>query len=260
MFEKAIRDIVAGFGLWRVWLYQAYHDISAKYKRTALGSLWIAGAWVSTSLSFAIVFGALFGNDIRTTLPFLMGGILAFNLIAFVINEATEIYVGNSGIISNHAYPFSFYTAHSLARSLLLFFHNAIVYLISLMLLSALKIPHWSIVFGLIIVVFNMFTWGTVVGMLSARFRDLRFLLPYLSSIIQFMTPIMYNPDQLKGMKHIFVDFNPFYPFVEMLRSPLMGHAMNPKLWPMAIGVTIVGAIVWVAVFPPLRKRIAFWV
>ncbi|CAN1484367.1 hypothetical protein MCEMIH15_00004 [Caulobacteraceae bacterium] len=44
---KAFADLSNGLGLSHVWVHQAYHVISAKYKRTVLGSLWISGAMVS---------------------------------------------------------------------------------------------------------------------------------------------------------------------------------------------------------------------
>jgi len=260
MLSKALLDLQRGYKLSHVWTYQAYHDITAKYKRTALGSLWVAGQVIFTSLSFAIVFGALFGNSIQETLPYLMSGIVCYQAAGSVLTEAPEIYMSNSGIIKNHAYPFTYYSFEAVARNLILWAHNVLVLEIILVLLQRWSLPHWTLIIGLPIVAINMFTWGSLVSMVSSRYRDLRFLLPYLGGLIQFMTPIMWHPEQLKGMSGLLVTYNPFFPLVEMLRAPLLGTAMPIEYWKSALIVTVSGAILWLLFFSAHRKRIAFWV
>ncbi len=261
MFSKAVKDLRGGMGMSHVWLYQAYHDISAKYRRTIFGSLWIVGQMVFMSLSFAVVYGALFGEDLAKSLPHIMTGIMSFTLIGtYLLSDAPEIYLSNTGIISNHAYPFTYYNFESITRTLLIFLHNIVVLEIVLLLVRAGTVPHWTLIIGLAFVIVNMFTWGSVIGMLASRYRDLRFLLPNMAQLIMFVTPVIYDPKQIPASKHFIVDFNPIYPFVEMIRSPLLGLAMPMQYWPMALGVTIAGLIIWFLTFSAFRSRIAFWV
>lgn len=260
MLSSAFKDLKGGLSLAHVWLFQAYHDISAKYKRTILGPLWLAASMVFMSLSFSIVVGSLFGQDLRETLPYIMGGIMAFNLIGYAISEAPETYMSNSGIIKNHAYPFTYYTFEAVAKNVIMFFHNLVVFEIILAILGKMVIPHWSFILGLPVVVFNMFVWGSLISLLSSRYRDLRYLIPYLAGVLMFMTPIMYRVDQLQGGKLLIVHLNPIYPFVEMLRSPLLGGAMPVDYWPMAGIVSVVGFLLWMLFFSLFRKRIPFWV
>jgi ABC-2 type transport system permease protein/lipopolysaccharide transport system permease protein len=260
MLAKALKDLRAGFQLSHVWTYQAYHEISAKYKRTVLGSLWIAGSMVFTSLAFAIVFGAIFHQSLQDNLPYIMGGLMSYGLVACVLTEGPDIYLSNTGIISNHAYPFTYYNFEWAFKNLLLFAHNLVVFEISLVILQRLVVPHWSIVIGLPIVVINIFTWGGLISLISSRYRDLRFLMPYLSQLIMFITPVTYKASIMTGIRRYIVDFNPVYPFIEMVRSPLLGTAMPLHYWPMAISVTLLGVVLWLIFFSMFRKRIAFWV
>ncbi|ESQ80743.1 ABC transporter permease [Asticcacaulis sp. YBE204] len=259
-FFKAINDLRAGIGLSHVWLYQAYHDISAKYKRTLLGSFWNTGSMIAMSGSMAIVFGALFNQDLSVVFPWIMSGMIAFSLVGHVFNEAPEVYVQNGGIISNHAYPFTYYSFEAVTRNLFLFAHNLVVFYIILALLRVLTLPHWTIVPGMLIVVFNMLTWGALVSMVSARYKDLRFLLPYLSQLVMFMSPIMYRPSMIPAHKMFIVDYNPFYPFIEMVRSPMLGTFMPAKYWGMALGITVAGVLLWLLFFSLNRRRIPFWI
>jgi ABC-2 type transport system permease protein/lipopolysaccharide transport system permease protein len=276
MLSKAIDDLRRGWSLNHVWTYQAYHEVSSKYKRTVFGPLWLCGSMIFMSLSFAIVFGALWGTNLRDTLPYIMSGILAYNAISYILIEAPETYMFNSGIIRNHAYPFTYYTFEAIAKNIIQMGYNIIAFELVMVALQFLPhgaaqgqalstteplvIPHWSFIIGLPMVCLNMFTWGALVSLLSSRFRDMRFLIPYVSTVVMFMMPIMYRKEQLKGMKLLFVELNPMYPFVEMLRSPLRGEAMPLDMWPMAIGVSVVGIILWIIFFAAFRKRIPFWV
>jgi ABC-type polysaccharide/polyol phosphate export permease len=260
MFSKAIKDLSGGIQLFHVWFYQAYHEISAKYKRTIFGSLWIVGSMVFMSIAFSLVSSALFGQNLADTLPYVMAGIMGFNLVGIIFGEAPEVYLSNAGIISNHAYPFTYYTLESVTKNFMIFFHNVIVLIIILVLVQKLAIPHWSIVIALPVVFLNLCTWGGLVSMLAARFRDIRFLLPYMATIVMFCTPIMFKADQLKGPRRLIVDLNPLYPFIEMLRAPLLGHAMPMQYWATALGITVAGIILWLVFFNAFRNRISFWV
>lgn len=260
MYSKALKDLSAGFNLSHVWIYQAYHEISAKYKRTVLGSLWIAGSMVFTSLAFAIVFGAIFNQSLQDNLPYIMGGLMSYGLIAATLTEGPDIYLSNSGIISNHAYPFTYYNFEWAFKNLLLFGHNLIVFELTLIILQRLVVPHWSVIIGLPFVMINVFTWGGLASLVASRYRDLRFLMPYISQLLMFMTPVTYHASIMTGVRRYIVDCNPIFPFVEMIRGPLLGYAMPMQYWPMAVGVTVVGLVLWFLFFSMFRKRIAFWI
>jgi len=260
MLRKAVKDLNLGLSIRRIWVHQAYHDLTVKYKRTVLGSLWVSGSMVFTSVAVAIVFGGLFGQSLQQALPYVMGGNLCASLVFFPVIEAAEMFMAASGIIRNHAYPFTYYAFENVTRQFFLFLHNIVVYYIAMLLVGGLTVPHWTIVPGLIVTLINMVTWGMLIGMIAARFRDLRFLLPYLAQLFFFLTPIYWHADNLKGWRSYIALFNPFYGLIEIMRAPLMGHAAPISSWEMASGVFIVGILMWLIFFSLFRRRIPFWV
>lgn len=260
--NKAFLDLQKGLALYKVWIYQAYHEISAKYRHTFLGSLWIAGGMVTTSLCLSLIFGIIQGQDLKTVLPHIMGGILAYTMISFILIEGAEVFISAGGIIKNHAYPFTYYVFEGVTRSFLTFLHNLIVFYIAIALVGELKIPNWEILLGLPIVLVTMFTWGTFVGMMASRFRDLRFMMPYLSQLVFFLTPIFWSigPNAKGWRSAIVADYNPFYGLVEVIRAPLLGQAPSVKCWTLALVAMTSGILVWMVMFTLFRRRIPFWV
>ena len=260
MFSKAIKDFMAGLSLYYVWIYQSYHDITAKYKRTVLGSFWLAGGMLVTSMSMALLFGLLFGQPLQVILPYVMSGMLCFGLVAFVFNDGPEMFMMSGGIIKNHAYPFTFYAFHTVCKSFFLFLHNMVVYWVVMALFGIVTIPHWSIVFAVPVVLVFMFTVGSMAGMFASRYRDMRFMLPYVGQILSYVVPIFWRGEQLPQKALEIIQLNPFYNLLQILRLPLLGQMAPILNWQLAVGYTALVCVLWFISFAAFRRRIPFWV
>ncbi|MGN6366225.1 ABC transporter permease [Asticcacaulis taihuensis] len=260
MLQKAIKDFKNGWSLYYVWVYQAYHDITAKYKRTVLGTFWIAGTMVITSVSLALIFGALFHQKLQVALPYVMAGILVFGMASYVFYDGAEMFMNSGGIIKNHAYPFTFYAFHTICKSFFMFLHNLVVYWIFMVLIGAFAIPHWSILLAIPVVFLFIFSWGMLAGMLAARFRDMRIMLPYLGQLFSMLTPIFWRTDTLSGPILLAVNLNPIFDIVQIVRMPLLGSMASPVMWELSLIYTALGILLWVLLFSMFRRRIPFWV
>lgn len=257
--NKAISDVVRGFKLYHVWLYQAYYNLSAKYRRTIFGSLWIAGNMVFTSIAISLVWGGLWGKSLTEVLPYSLAGNLIGTMCLLPFYEGPDLFVGNSSMITNHAYPFTYYVLETVTQKLMLFVNNLIIYYIFMIVLHGPLIPNWTVVPGLALVVTGLFFWGGLIGMLAARFRDLRYLLPNIGHILYFLTPIYWHYEMLKT-NHWVADFNPLYALVSIIRTPLMGGLASGENWSASLLTVVIGAILWAIFFPMFRRRIPFWV
>ena len=258
--EKAIKDLLTGAGLYRVWLFQAYHELSIKFKRTALGSLWIAGNFLFVSLAIALVWGQLFQKNLHEMLPHAMLGNLCAALALWTVSDAPELFMSSSAVIRNHAYPFTYYAFEKIARNIMQFFHNLVIFYIFMIFLGTFSIPNPTFILGFGINLISLFTWGMIIGMLSARFRDLRFLLPSLTFLLYFLTPVYWHVEMLSPDKRWIADLNPINGMLSVMREPLMGHFPSEANWTGAIAVCLSGIAVWLITFPIFRRRIPFWV
>ncbi len=262
MYKKAFSDLTRGLALYRVWIYQAWHEMSAKYKRTLLGPFWMAASTLVTAMCLTLVWGILANrlDHLGELLPYVLGGMICFSLAGFMLNDGPVLFVGFAGMIRNHANPYSYYVLEAVCKAILTFAHNVVVYYVVCACLGALTIPHWSFVLALPIVIVSMYTWGTVVSLISARFRDLQLLLPYIGQLLFFLSPVMWRVVDMARGRALWAQFNPLYGLLEVIRSPLLGQMAPPHAWALAIGTSVAGIIAWLAVYPPLRKRIPFWV
>ena len=258
--RKALQDFMEGLRLWRVWSYFAWLDVTAKYRRSILGPLWVSGGMVATSLALAIVFGAIFGNPLREILPYIMSGMLAWQLAALPITTGPDVFVSATGLIKSQRFPFWFHVFRHTARELIVFAHNIVIFFIMTALVRNFAVLHWQFIPALVLVPAFGAIYSCIIAMLAARYRDLRFMLPFLSQVIFFMTPVFWRSDAITDERSIIFEYNPLYYVVEILRNPLLGVSTPLSFWLNTILFIIVGAAIWLVTFALYRKRIPFWV
>lgn len=257
--NKTLKDLVAGFRLYPVWLHQAYYVLGSKYKRTIFGTFWIAGQFVCLSLAFTFVFGMLFHREIKTFLPYAMLGNLSAFTCLTPIQDGPELYMSNAGIIRNYAYPFTFFSFELTARTLMQLGHNLVVFYVFMLFNQTLSIPNWTFIPGLLIDSVSILTWSTVFGMLAARYRDLRYLLPSLTTPLFFLTPV-YWPIENLGANRAIAEYNPLYSMVSVMRMPLLGEWPSALNWEMSTMIAVLGCVAWFVSFLLFRRRIPFWI
>ena len=112
---------------------------------------------------------------------------------------------------------------------------------------------------GLAILAVNAFAAALLLGMLCARFRDLGQIVASVMQLAFFMTPILWKPTSL-GARAVWLDFDPFYVIMQVVRGPLLGSGAPPLIWLSALGFTAAFCALSFAFFVRFRGRIAFWV
>jgi homopolymeric O-antigen transport system permease protein len=113
---------------------------------------------------------------------------------------------------------------------------------------------------GLVLVCIIM-AWVTLMlALIGTRFRDLQPIITTILQLLFFVTPLIWDREQLAGRAHpIRVDINPFYHLVEIMRAPLLGK-VPPLLTVVAVLVIAVGG--WgatYAMFARFRRRVPYW-
>ena len=87
-----------------------------------------------------------------------------------------------------------------------------------------------------------------IIGLLSARYRDVPYVVSYVLQFFMFVSPIFWNPTMLeKG--GWFVDWNPIYHWIAVVRDPILGATSTPaSLW-FCIATAVIGMGVAFAAF-----------
>ena len=122
--KKAFKDLAEGWRRYPIWIHQAYHALSSKYKRTIFGSLWLSANFLISSCSIAFVFGSLFKQDISKFISYGLLGNLFAGIILWIVTDAQEIFMNNGGLIKNKAIPCSYYVFEGAAKLMMIMLIN----------------------------------------------------------------------------------------------------------------------------------------
>ena len=259
-FAKAVADITEGVKLWPLWGKLGWNDILQRYRRSLLGPLWLTLSMAIMVVSLGVVYAQIFRIDIDDFMPFLCVGLLIWNLISSVLNEAGTLFTGSETYIKQIRLPYSVYVFRFLWSKIIIFGHNFVIYF-GILIYFRLW-PGATLVWVLpafVLLVLNGVFVGLYLGMVSARFRDIPQIVTSVTQIVLFITPIMWKPQLLTKFAFL-MTFNPFYQLIEILRAPLLGELPSANNVIAALLITLINAALATIAFVRYRERISYWV
>ncbi len=256
----ALADLVDGLRRWELWGTLGWFDIRQRYRRSTLGPFWITISMGVMVVGLSVLWSTLFRQDLAVYMPFFSVGFIVWTLISAMIQEGCMAFYGSESIIKQLPAPLSIHVYRLVWRNLIIAAHNFCIYVI-----VALVFQIWpgfglvSAAIGLLLLAINGVSIGIIVGILSARFRDIPPIVASLLQMIFFFSPILWLPESLPG-RHYIVDFNPFYYLIEIVRMPLLGKSLDWSIWGAVIGITVLTCAVAFGLFARFRQRVAYWV
>jgi lipopolysaccharide transport system permease protein len=216
---------------WRdLWRYReltaflAWRDIKVRYKQAALGVAWAVIQPAVQTILLTFVFGKLAKMD-SGGVPYallVLTGLLPWQLFTGAFNGAGNSLVGNSHLISKVYFPRLVVPISALAVALVDF---GIMLVLALLFAAFLGYyPGWQILllpaFILLALVIALGA-GLWITALTVKFRDFRFITPFILQIGMFVTPVGYRTDILPNWRDLLA-LNPLSAVVDGTRWCLL--------------------------------------
>jgi len=256
----ALKDLIGGISSFHIWAMLGWQEIKQRYRRSTLGPLWLTLAMGIQVFAIGPLYGRLFGQDNSAYFPYLAVSLVTWYLVSNTVNELCLAFIVAEGVIKQQKLPLSIHVMRVIYRNIIIYLHNFIIVCLVLFFFPP-QISFGILLFPLALFFFliNAFWLGILIGMLSARFRDVAQLVGSLMTVALFITPVMWKADML-GKKMFFANINPIFHFLEIMRQPLLGGDVPIFSWFVVIAITFLGYIVLIPVFARFRSRIAFWI
>lgn len=196
--EKKIK-----IGLSELWQYRelfyffSWRDIKVKYKQTFFGFAWA----VLQPLLMMMVFSYFFGKILKVPsddLPypvFVFSGLLLWNLFSAGISNSGNSMITNSNIIKKIYFPRLIIPLSSVIVALFDFLMALIIYAAILIYFRiSFRIDKFLLFFPLSIFLTVIATLGTgcFLAALNVKYRDVRYVIPFLLQALLFITPVIY--------------------------------------------------------------------
>ena len=262
--KLALVDLVHGARARYLWGMLGWQDIRRRYRRSVLGPFWLTISMGMLVAMLGTLYGTLLKVEIAVYVPFLALGFIVWTLISGLILDGCTVFISADGIIKQTNLPLSFHVYRRVWCNVLTFFHNSVIFVVVAALFAIW--PGWIGLLalpGFVLLCLNGIWVGLVLGIVSARFRDVPPIVASLVRILFFVTPIIWMPELMPGrarMLALVLDFNPFFHLVELVRAPLLGQAPGLVSWLAVVGITLCGWLLAFEVLRRYRRRIAYWV
>lgn len=239
---------------WRdLWHYRelagflAWRDVKVRYKRAALGITWAVVQPAIQTVLLTFVFGKLAKMpDGGVPYPLLViSGLLPWQLFTAAFNGAGNSLVGNSHLISKVYFPRLVVPISALAIALVDF---GVMLLLALAAGAAFGIwPGWQILLLPLFVLLALMIAlgaGLWIAALTVRFRDVRFLTPFILQVGIFITPVGFRTDFLPNWRDLLA-LNPLAGVVDGVRWCLLGG--RTELYLPGLASSLVTALLLIA-------------
>ncbi len=211
------------FFLWR--------DFKVRYKQTVLGVGWAIIQPLVSMVIFTIIFGRLakIPSDGIPYPIFSYTALIPWTLFAQGLSTASQSMVGNSNLIKKVYFPRLIILMAGVLIGITNFILSFIVLL--LMMLYFGIVPTINVLW---LPLFLLLTLGTSLGVslwlsaLHVQFRDIGSLIPFLTQIWFFITPVVYPSSLLQEPWRTIYGLNPMVGVVEGFRWALLSTDTAP--------------------------------
>jgi lipopolysaccharide transport system permease protein len=240
-------------GLSETWDYRellyflVWRDVKVRYKQTLLGVLWAIIQPLLAMVVFSIFFGKL-GKMPSDGIPyplFSFAALVPWTFFASGLMLASNSLVGSQNLIKKIYFPRLIIPLSSVLS-------GGLDFAISLVMLGALMAYYgvavtWSACWVLALAPLVFVTAlgaGLVLSALNVEYRDVRYVLPFLTQLWLFLTPIAYPSSMIPEPWKSIYGINPMAGVVEGFRWALLDVDSRPGS---IIAVSTVSALLLLA-------------
>lgn len=211
--------------------FLTWRDVKIRYKQTVLGALWAIIQPVFTMLVFTLFFGRLakVPSDGIPYSVFSYAALVPWTFFASSLTQSSNSLVSSANLIKKVYFPRLAIPVSSVMANVIDFM-LAFAILLLIMLYYGI-IPTWNVVFLpplLLLALVTSLGVGLWLSALNVEYRDVRYVVPFITQFWMFATPIAYPSSLLKEPWRTVYGLNPMVGVVEGFRWALLGTQTAP--------------------------------
>jgi lipopolysaccharide transport system permease protein len=219
LVQEMLRDLAASRELaWRLFI----RDVSAQYRQSVLGYLWVFIPPLVASLPFVYLSAQGIVQMGDTPIPyaaFAMIGTSIWQVFADALNAPLRAVQASKGMLARINLPREAILLSALAQVFLGFLVRLLL-LVGIFVWFGLVPPATAVFFplGILSLVLVGFVVGVLITPLGLLYDDVQQTLPIATTVLLLLTPVLYPVPQ-SGIASSIANFNPLTPLVVSTRD-----------------------------------------
>jgi lipopolysaccharide transport system permease protein len=230
-----------------LFAFLTLRDIMLRYRQTVLGVLWAVLQPILPMIVFTVVFARVLRPE-TGSVPyglFALSGLVPWTFFANAISASGSTFVNNHNLLNKVYFPRAILPAAAVAACF-------IDLLVAGVFLAGLLFwwgywpgREWLLVPGIALITGALaMAVGLAAASLTAMYRDVKHLLPFVVQLWMYATPVVYPPNLIPQNLRWAIGLNPMAGVVEAFRCCLFGTAPD---WNMiglsSLSATLIGVV-----------------
>jgi lipopolysaccharide transport system permease protein len=242
-FLSQVSDLWAYRELLRILIWR---ELKVRYRQTLLGAGWILLQPLLTMVVMSVIFGFMLrvpSHGVPYPI-FVLSALLPWSFFASSINRACWSLLSNAHIITKIYFPRILIPVSAVLAGL-------VDLLVCMVLLAGLLLvygtaPSWrlllvvplTMLLTLVALAFSLWTSAA-----NVRYRDLSFVVPFVTQIWMYLTPVIYPLDLVPARYRFLLEINPMTPMVSAFRWAVTGDASPTPPLVTAVSLGLAGVL-----------------
>jgi len=266
---------LAALNLRDLWVYRelvlffTWRDILVRYKQTVLGAAWAVIQPVIQMVVFTFIFSRAAGlSSEGVPYPiFNYTALLPWGLFSKALNDAGRSLVTNRNMITKIYFPRLTIPVSSVLAGLLDFGIAFLVYIVIILYYTFSPGSTYTFTFTPALLTLPLFLILALIATLGVSlwlsamnviYRDVGHILPFLTQIWFFVTPIVYSSSEVSNKWLVLYALNPLTGVVEGFRWSLLGiHSLPWQLIVVSAGVAVLLLVTGLVYFRNMERTFA---
>ena len=232
--------------MWDLLVAITMRDLRVKYRATFLSYFW----WIARPLTLGLVMyfalDRVLALDIPNHAAFLLSALFPWFWFQSTLIDSTGAFIGNAGLVKKVRFtriivPLSVVAGHTIE------FIFTLPVLILLVVISGID-PSWTWLIGIPVLVAVQLALlaglGIAVACINVFVRDLQPGLTAFTTLLFYVSPIIYPLDRVPENYERWLRLNPLVPLLDGWRNVLVaGELPDASLWPAVLFAAVAIAI-----------------
>jgi lipopolysaccharide transport system permease protein len=230
-----------------IWRYRellfilSWRDIKVRFKQTTIGAAWALLRPLLTLTILTVVFSKIARLPSEGDAPYallVLSGLLPWQFFAAGLSDAANSVIENEKIVSKVYFPRLVIPVSALAVCVVDF---AIALLILAGIFAFYRfVPDWHLLALPLVLVFAVFAAlgpGLMLAALNVKYRDFRYVVPFLVQVGIYASPVAYSTSLVpEGWRTLYY-VNPMAGLIDAFRWTVLGREFTPW-WP-GVGLSL---------------------
>jgi lipopolysaccharide transport system permease protein len=239
--------------------FLVWRDIKVRYKQTALGVAWSVLQPFLTMVVFTIFFGRLarVPSDGVPYPLFSLAALVPWTYFSTAVSNGSSSLVGNQHLIAKVYFPRVLVPLNAVSMpvvDLAVSFGMLVILMAWYHVVPTFALLLLPLYVALAVVsAFAVTLWTSA---LTVRYRDARYVLPFLVQTWLFITPVAYPTSMVPERWRLLYALNPMATVVDGFRSSLLGTPASGAMAAVAVGTVIAALTAGIAYFRSVEGSI----